>query len=232
MNACLETAESNGNRTIWLGVWERNELAIGFYEKWGFAKVGTKEFRLGERSTDRLHHGKVCEVAPKPYVNTDNQLRIERAMPDAWRTTRRGALLGSVQTETWADPGGGGRAQPCLADTFNLDRVVIARDDEGLLGLAGVQFAKRAFVGMTWAAMRGRYGVFRGAYKMALLAVLDRENAAGELVMDGIVVAESARGRGIGDSVARCRIGMGCGGGHESGAVGCCRHEPERAKTV
>ncbi len=47
MNACLETAESNGNRTIWLGVWERNEQAIGFYEKWGFAKVGVKEFVLG-----------------------------------------------------------------------------------------------------------------------------------------------------------------------------------------
>ena len=47
MNACLETAESNGNQTIWLGVWERNEQAIGFYEKWGFAKVGIKEFILG-----------------------------------------------------------------------------------------------------------------------------------------------------------------------------------------
>ncbi len=47
MNACLVTAEGNGNRTIWLGVWERNEQAIGFFEKWGFAKVGVKEFVLG-----------------------------------------------------------------------------------------------------------------------------------------------------------------------------------------
>ncbi len=47
MNSCLETAESNGNRTVWLGVWERNEQAIGFYEKWGFAKVGVREFVLG-----------------------------------------------------------------------------------------------------------------------------------------------------------------------------------------
>jgi len=47
MNASLETAGSNGNRMIWLGVWERNEQAIGFYEKWGFVKVGVKEFVLG-----------------------------------------------------------------------------------------------------------------------------------------------------------------------------------------
>jgi len=47
MNACLETDESNGNRTIWLGVWERNDQAIRFYEKWGFAKVGDKDFVLG-----------------------------------------------------------------------------------------------------------------------------------------------------------------------------------------
>jgi ribosomal protein S18 acetylase RimI-like enzyme len=47
MNACLEAAESNGNHTIWLGVWEKNQNAIGFYEKWGFEKVGLKEFALG-----------------------------------------------------------------------------------------------------------------------------------------------------------------------------------------
>jgi ribosomal protein S18 acetylase RimI-like enzyme len=47
MNACLEEAKKNGYRTIWLGVWEKNLRAIGFYEKWGFTKVGKKEFVLG-----------------------------------------------------------------------------------------------------------------------------------------------------------------------------------------
>ena len=47
MEACLRTAEGNGYRTIWLGVWERNERAIGFYERWEFTKVGVKVFILG-----------------------------------------------------------------------------------------------------------------------------------------------------------------------------------------
>ena len=46
MNTCLEEAKKNGHRTIWLGVWEKNLRAIRFYEKWGFKKIGTKEFVL------------------------------------------------------------------------------------------------------------------------------------------------------------------------------------------
>lgn len=47
MEACLETARTNGNEPIWLGVWEKNRRAIGFYEKWGFEKNGMKTFVLG-----------------------------------------------------------------------------------------------------------------------------------------------------------------------------------------
>ena len=47
MGACLAEAEHRGYQAIWLGVWERNDRAISFYEKWGFATVGTKEFVLG-----------------------------------------------------------------------------------------------------------------------------------------------------------------------------------------
>jgi ribosomal protein S18 acetylase RimI-like enzyme len=32
---------------IWLDVWERNARAIAFYQKWGFAVVGTQTFQLG-----------------------------------------------------------------------------------------------------------------------------------------------------------------------------------------
>jgi ribosomal protein S18 acetylase RimI-like enzyme len=48
MRACLEESGRAGYRTIWLGVWEHNKRAIKFYEKWGFAKVGTRAFVLGD----------------------------------------------------------------------------------------------------------------------------------------------------------------------------------------
>ena len=33
---------------MWLGVWERNERAKGFYRKCGFLDVGSQPFILGE----------------------------------------------------------------------------------------------------------------------------------------------------------------------------------------
>lgn len=47
MAAAVETARGAGARTLWLGVWERNERAIAFYRKSGFADVGTQTFVLG-----------------------------------------------------------------------------------------------------------------------------------------------------------------------------------------
>lgn len=47
MHACLTEAENLGSQAIWLGVWERNERAIRFYERWGFEIVGTRRFALG-----------------------------------------------------------------------------------------------------------------------------------------------------------------------------------------
>lgn len=48
MRACLELAASQGCDVVWLDVWERNQRAIVFYEKWGFAVVGEQDFQLGD----------------------------------------------------------------------------------------------------------------------------------------------------------------------------------------
>ncbi len=50
MQACLDEAARQGYQTIWLGVWEQNPRAIAFYEKWGFQKVGTHNFQLGDEA--------------------------------------------------------------------------------------------------------------------------------------------------------------------------------------
>jgi len=53
MRACIEHAQMRGVEVLWLGVWERNERAIAFYNRWGFESVGTHIFLLGQdRQTD------------------------------------------------------------------------------------------------------------------------------------------------------------------------------------
>jgi ribosomal protein S18 acetylase RimI-like enzyme len=47
MQASLDAARRDGHKTLWLGVWERNERAISFYRRWGFEVVGHHVFRLG-----------------------------------------------------------------------------------------------------------------------------------------------------------------------------------------
>ena len=52
MTATIELARSRGSAALWLGVNEHNAKANRFYEKHGFAKVGTKRFRLGDHWED------------------------------------------------------------------------------------------------------------------------------------------------------------------------------------
>lgn len=55
MQHCIELARNMGKKYIWLGVWEKNHRAIGFYTKWGFKKFGEHDFILGtDRQTDWL----------------------------------------------------------------------------------------------------------------------------------------------------------------------------------
>jgi ribosomal protein S18 acetylase RimI-like enzyme len=48
MRRCLTLAEAEHCTAIVLGVWERNERAKAFYQRFGFREVGATTFKLGE----------------------------------------------------------------------------------------------------------------------------------------------------------------------------------------
>ena len=52
VHASVECARDRGTVTLWLGVNQENVRANRFYEKQGFALVGTKRFLVGERYED------------------------------------------------------------------------------------------------------------------------------------------------------------------------------------
>lgn len=55
MAAVNGEAQRAGGRTLWLGVWERNDRAKAFYRKAGFTDVGTQQFAVGsDVQTDRV----------------------------------------------------------------------------------------------------------------------------------------------------------------------------------
>lgn len=48
MTAVHEATRARGHDALWLSTWERNTRAIRFYEREGFAIVGTTWFQLGQ----------------------------------------------------------------------------------------------------------------------------------------------------------------------------------------
>lgn len=48
LNLAQDIARELNKNKIWLGVWEKNENAIGFYKKQGFKKTGSHSFFMGD----------------------------------------------------------------------------------------------------------------------------------------------------------------------------------------
>jgi len=48
MDAALNAARARGASKIWLGVWENNARALGFYKKYGFERVSEHTFMVGD----------------------------------------------------------------------------------------------------------------------------------------------------------------------------------------
>jgi len=48
INEAMEIARRQNKKTIWLGVWEKNENAIHFYKKLGFVQTGAHSFYMGD----------------------------------------------------------------------------------------------------------------------------------------------------------------------------------------
>jgi diamine N-acetyltransferase len=50
INEAILIAQQLQKSTIWLGVWEKNDNAIAFYERQGFVKTGTHKFMMGDEA--------------------------------------------------------------------------------------------------------------------------------------------------------------------------------------
>lgn len=52
MSGCIAEARSRGADVLWLLVYQQNARAVAFYEKSGFQRSGTAQFKLGRRIDD------------------------------------------------------------------------------------------------------------------------------------------------------------------------------------
>lgn len=121
----------------------------------------------------------------------------ERLRPDAARLYWQafGGKLGFVM-------GPEPRALAFLTQVIRTDHVIIALDQDGrLVGLAGFKSPKGSFAAGDAAHMRQSYGMFGGFWRSRLLGLLSSEVDNENFLLDGICVAPSARGHGIGSAL-------------------------------
>lgn len=89
-----------------------------------------------------------------------------------------------------------------LARVAAPEFALCARDHSGaLLGMAGYKTSDGALIGGAFCDLREVYGLFSAIWRAGLLSIMEREQEAGSLLMDGIFVTGAARGKGVGTAL-------------------------------
>lgn len=91
------------------------------------------------------------------------------------------------------------KAIKILSESLNPRYAIVARAVDGqLLGVAGYKTPTGSFVEMNFGGLKRHFGKIGAIWRGLVLSLLMRQPAAHILLMDGIFVAERARGQGIG----------------------------------
>lgn len=88
-----------------------------------------------------------------------------------------------------------------IESVLRADHGISAYDGDQLLGVVGFKTHKGSLVGGGWDDMVRVYGWLGSAWRALLLELLERDTENQRFLMDGIFVAEHARGRGVGTAL-------------------------------
>ncbi|ROU02557.1 GNAT family N-acetyltransferase [Histidinibacterium lentulum] len=88
-----------------------------------------------------------------------------------------------------------------VARVANPERALCVHEGGRLVGVAGFHAGGLALVGGGMSDLAAVYGRAGALWRGAALTVLERPQARGDLLVDGIFVADSHRGRGVGSAL-------------------------------
>ncbi len=96
-----------------------------------------------------------------------------------------------------------GRGAGFFSDIINPEfgLCAISNDGRKLLGVAGFKTSEGSLIDGNLDDIRRHYGWFGGLWRGLVLSVLERQLESDCLLMDGIAVSPSMRGRGIGSAL-------------------------------
>ena len=95
------------------------------------------------------------------------------------------------------------KAKAFIRRVINPDFGLSVVEGDALLGVAGFKTFEGALVGGDFADLAAIYGTLGAVWRAALVSILERDVENERFLMDGIFVAPSARGRGVGTALLR-----------------------------
>jgi GNAT superfamily N-acetyltransferase len=106
------------------------------------------------------------------------------------------------------------RAIRLLADAINGDYALVATLDGQLAGIAGFKDANGSMTDIQPSMMTDSFGFLGGWWRLLALSIFERKLEPGVLLMDGIVVDASMRGRGVGSLLLDAMLEHARGAGY------------------
>ena len=129
-------------------------------------------------------------------------LRIVAGLPDALRADAARLYWQAFGTKLGRVLGPEKRAMAYLQRSISANHVIVALSQDGaLLGMIGYRSAEGGFAEGTMDDLRAAYGRVGAAWRAAAMRAISGEVDNHRFLIDGICVAEPARGQGVGTAL-------------------------------
>ncbi len=150
-------------------------------------------------------------------TDTRTSVEILHGIPDAMRSSAAALYDDAFGAKFAVAISSREQRLALLADSLNLAFAFGATENNRLVGLAGYKTRQGSFTdGMTYNALLKHAGLIRGNWATLVFSLYERSLTSGQLLMDGIVVDASARGRGIGTRLLNELTTFGKSNGYET----------------
>ena len=131
-------------------------------------------------------------------MNIIEQVKIRYALPERYRSQAARLYYGAFEQKLGALFGSQEHGIAILEKSFDPELAIVASWQNQLVGLIGLQYDNYCFVDLKPSSFAIEFGWLRGLYRFAHFLPLFQLPHKGELVLDGVAVHASMRGRGIG----------------------------------
>jgi GNAT superfamily N-acetyltransferase len=129
---------------------------------------------------------------------SNTKLEIRRTLPDHLRSEAAKLYYLAFEQKLGSLIGPNARGSRLLEEGLNSDSGLFAFDGERLVGLLGFQLHSQRLINIVPGRIVQEFGWLAAAWRLAFLMLFDRKPTANQFLLDGICVAEDARGLGVG----------------------------------